>query len=426
MDEDIKYKIILRHDSSTNWTINNPIMAYGEYAVEDDTHRIKRGDGVTEWVALPYETFGVDITMQDLLDENYVRKEEGKGLSEEDYTYEDMVKLHSLQNYDDTAIKQTIHQYRIIVAATTEGYAKTYALEQDGIIVGSLIDIPKDLVVSSGEVKTVTTENVPYEGAQVGDKYIDLTLANADNGHIYIPVKDLVDVYTGSTSINVSNSNEISLIIDTNNANGLEIGENGLKLNEATPTVGQTQGTAGAMSAADKTKLDSLHQVTNTSELINDGDGVSAFATESYVATHGATFKPYPEGFDTTHTTQDFLTSIYDLSLDAGMCYLGGVRLTDMPFNGNAEIEVYIYPGNVIYLVLRSANISPYEWECNNHTYRGWEPIGKAYADTNFLNKTNTTAFTPTADYQPATKKYVDDAISTALSNIPDAEEVQY
>ena len=31
------------------------------------------------------------------------------------------------------------------------------------------------------------------------------------------------------------------------------------------------------------------------------------------------------------------------------------------------------------------------------------------------LEKTNTTEFTPTADYQPATKKYVDDAIKTAI-----------
>ena len=31
------------------------------------------------------------------------------------------------------------------------------------------------------------------------------------------------------------------------------------------------------------------------------------------------------------------------------------------------------------------------------------------------LEKTNTTEFTPTADYQPATKKYVDDAIKAAI-----------
>lgn len=42
MEEENKYyTIILRHDTSTQWTINDPILALGEYGVEDDTHRIK-------------------------------------------------------------------------------------------------------------------------------------------------------------------------------------------------------------------------------------------------------------------------------------------------------------------------------------------------------------------------------------------------
>lgn len=41
----------------------------------------------------------------------------------------------------------------------------------------------------------------------------------------------------------------------------------------------------------------------------------------------------------------------------------------------------------------------------------------KAYADDNFLKKNNTTAYTPTGDYNPATKKYVDDAISNNITS---------
>ena len=36
--------------------------------------------------------------------------------------------------------------------------------------------------------------------------------------------------------------------------------------------------------------------------------------------------------------------------------------------------------------------------------------------DTNVLTKNNTTSYTPTANYHPATKKYVDDAITTAIT----------
>ena len=96
------------------------------------------------------------------------------------------------------------------LATAQSGYAATYQLTKDGTKVGEYINIPKDLVVQSGSVKTCTTANTPQSGYVVGDKYIDLVLANADNQHIYIKVTDLIDVYTGGNGITVS-SNEISI-----------------------------------------------------------------------------------------------------------------------------------------------------------------------------------------------------------------------
>ena len=57
------------------------------------------------------------------------------------------------------------------------------------------------------------------------------------------------------------------------------------------------------------------------------------------------------------------------------MAYLGQVSLSDMPdgVTVQAEVEVYIYPQNVAYCVMRSAEVSPYQWECNSYDYRGWE-----------------------------------------------------
>lgn len=115
-------------------------------------------------------------------------------------------------------------------------------------------------------------------------------------------------------------------------------------------------------------------------------------ATKKYVDDKCIPYQPFPSGLDTSHTTQDFITSIKALNLSSGSTYLGGVNLTDMPFLGNGEVEFYVYPGNVIYLVLRSANISPYMWECNSHTFRGWEAVGKAYTDnalTNYVQNTD-------------------------------------
>lgn len=58
--ETLTCTLIPRHDTSTNWGINDPVLENGEYGVEDDTHRVKRGDGKTPWTELPYETFGVE------------------------------------------------------------------------------------------------------------------------------------------------------------------------------------------------------------------------------------------------------------------------------------------------------------------------------------------------------------------------------
>ena len=52
---------------------------------------------------------------------------------------------------------------------------------------------------------------------------------------------------------------------------------------------------------------------------------------------------------------------------------------------------------------------------------QGSVTVGETF-DTALLMRNNTTAFTPTGDYNPATKKYVDDAISTAITTVLEAE----
>lgn len=99
------------------------------------------------------------------------------------------------------------------------------------------------------------------------------------------------------------------------------------------------------------------------------------------------TFKGLPTGVPTSGTTAAFISAMQALNLDTGNVYLGEVTFNDLPFNGNAEIEAYIYPDNVIYCVLRSPNVSPYLWTCNSHSYRGWEPISQqTYYDSGTYN----------------------------------------
>lgn len=91
-----------------------------------------------------------------------------------------------------------------------EGYSATYQLYKDSTAVGEKINIPKDMVVQSGTVEEVVEPDQPVSGYQVGDKYIDLVLANATTSHIYILVSDLIDVYTAGTGISIS-GNQISV-----------------------------------------------------------------------------------------------------------------------------------------------------------------------------------------------------------------------
>lgn len=155
-----------------------------------------------------------------------------------------------------------IPEYSVAKQATAEaGFLSTYYLTKDGAQVGEKINIPKDFLVNSADIKTVETADTPYEGAQVGDLYIDFVInsKSADDtaSHVYLPVNELVDAYTGGNGIEVSAQNLISAKIDTANANGLGVTAAGFKLDAATAS------TAGAMSAADKAKLDGIAEGAN-------------------------------------------------------------------------------------------------------------------------------------------------------------------
>lgn len=137
-------------------------------------------------------------------------------------------------------------------------YAKVYKLYQgsDAVdmtkntLVGA-INLPKDLFIKSASVKTVTVANEPYPGAKVGDKYIDIEVQNQVD-HLYIPVNDLVDVYTGGTT------SEITVSIDANNEITASIvAISGSKLVDGTVTKAKlAQGVQDSLDLADSALQD--------------------------------------------------------------------------------------------------------------------------------------------------------------------------
>jgi hypothetical protein len=51
-------KILVRQGTAEEWTISDPVLAQGEFGLENDTGNIKLGDGATSWNELDYYFIG--------------------------------------------------------------------------------------------------------------------------------------------------------------------------------------------------------------------------------------------------------------------------------------------------------------------------------------------------------------------------------
>lgn len=138
-----------------------------------------------------------------------------------------------------------------------DGYASSYKMKKtvNGEVsyVGDTINVAKDMVLQGATMKVVAIAGVPYEGAEIGDPYIDMEFNDEGNSHIYLPVKGLVDTYTAGDGIEIID-NKISVKL-ASVTNGLVAVDGGLMLNLA------TRKSAGAMSAEDKLAVDSMPYV---------------------------------------------------------------------------------------------------------------------------------------------------------------------
>lgn len=152
----------------------------------------------------------------------------------------------------------SIPEYAIEKQKTAEdGYSTSYKLKKtingESVYVGDTINIGKDMVVNSATLETVVENNVPYDGAEVGDPYIDMAFNDANASHIHIPVKGLVDVYTAGEGIEIVNGKISVKLADV--TNGLASVDGALFINLATPN------SAGALSAVDKAFIDEIPNV---------------------------------------------------------------------------------------------------------------------------------------------------------------------
>ena len=147
--------------------------------------------------------------VKDELD-NKISKSNTVGLVKNDGTIDTTTYLSSHQSLTDIG-----GQIAVTKQTTAEsGYAHTYVISQGGTDLSTKINIPKDYLVKSGEVKTVAASDLSTLGSgfTTGDKYIDFVVNTKGNDgtdeHIYINVKDLVEDTTydaDNTTLQLSN-----------------------------------------------------------------------------------------------------------------------------------------------------------------------------------------------------------------------------
>lgn len=154
----------------------------------------------------------------------------------------------------------------------TEGYFASYSLTKNGVQAGVKIDIPKDYLVKSAQIKESIGEGDP-SGLPIDTKYIDFVI-NAKEGegsesHIYLNVNELVDAFTPGNGIDISGENQISAKVVAEN--GLSVDTVGIKLALASASA------AGAMSASDFSKLSTIEsnaQVNKIEAITLDGEAL--------------------------------------------------------------------------------------------------------------------------------------------------------
>ena len=111
------------------------------------------------------------------------------------------------------AVKDAEVDYTVTVTpSNVDDYAKRYTIAQASTGLNVNIDIPKDMVVSSGRV--VTNPDATHTGT-----FLELTLANSNNTKVYINVSDLIEYVTSGSNtgdmvvVNVSADHKVTATI---------------------------------------------------------------------------------------------------------------------------------------------------------------------------------------------------------------------
>lgn len=205
-------------------------------------------------------------------------------------------------------------QYDIVKVETAQdGYFATYYLAKDGVNTSTPINIPKDYLVKSADIKTSTGASDP-SGLPSGTKYIDFVVntyvGSGAESHIYLNVNELVDAYTAGDGIEISDDNVISAdvsrfmvkanpvgtgIFSMNRASGTTIGASSCAVNLNCIASGVASFACGVQTKAQGNGAYSEGMTTTASGRASHAEGGYAVADGNY---------SHAEGYYTTATSK--------------------------------------------------------------------------------------------------------------------------
>lgn len=289
----------------------------------------------------------------------------------------------------EAALKEVKDRSIVSLSSTTPSdgtsVLKKYTLYQNREEIGE-IDIPKDLVVTSGSVvKGTWSENVFTEVESGNGTALKLVIAN-QTAPVYINTLDLVKDHVGVSGISISDTNEISIKIASGNEdNFLKLDAEGLKLEgvdaaiKKSATVVEKKADDAHITVTSRTEdghvvyaigsvniasADSITAETETRKVIEGQSG------DTYTANTGATYISGATSMNDADVKLD--EAIKNLSSSVGKATIlagKGISVDNTPTNGTKVSVKLVNEGSGLELTENglSINLSEITLDCGTY-----------------------------------------------------------